>query len=289
MAGDVTADSRTAAAAPAAEAERPLVERPPDQAPIPYPVRFRLAYFALAVVLGAAAGGFILFMGWPEANERPFSSWAPTQDGEERWFEIADHVSARYRHPDGVKLVDVRPSPATIDSANASGERQSIPISAIIVRGRTSDFSDARLKVVRGNDTVMYALCGGGEGCSIDRGQPSRERGILLRREALELALYTYAYVDDVDAVVTLLPPVPGRNAQGEPAAISQLVYFRRRDLADELRVPLERLLPGRPSVSMPGPVARRVDQIVLPHMFNYSVQPGQLGDAVLILAPPES
>lgn len=295
MASDVTSENPAApaTAVPAAveDSGKPLIERVPRRTEdaLPYPLRFRLAYLALAVVLGAAVGGFVLFMGRPDTNETPFSAWQPTKDGEERWFEIADHVSARYLHPNGTKLVEVRPSPAVIDTANGQGERQRIPISAIIIRGRTSDFSDAEQKVVGDNDTLMFALCGGGEACAIDQGQPSDERGTLLRREALELALYTYAYVDGVDAVVALLPPIPGTDEQGQPAPVRRLVYFRKRDLNDALRLPLGRLLPGRPSLAMPPRVAERVEELVLPHLFEYTVQPGQLGDAVLILARTEA
>ena len=40
-------------------------------------------------------------------------------------------------------------------------------------------------------------------------GKPSQERLKVLHREALELALYTFRYLPDVEGVVTLLPPPP--------------------------------------------------------------------------------
>ena len=48
------------------------------------------------------------------------------------------------------------------------------------------------------------ARTGGCEGS-----QPSAERRRLLRREALELSLYSFRYLPDVTMVVTLLPPAP--------------------------------------------------------------------------------
>jgi hypothetical protein len=286
MAGDVAPEG-TAPAAPVEESGETLVQPPPRrEESLPYPMRFRLAYFALAMVLGAAVGGFVLFLGWPDSKEEPFSAWQPTKDGESRAWEIADHVSSRYRHPSGSRLVVVRPSPPVVQMPTVDGQREQVPIRAIFVRGRTTDLSDAEAKSVSENDTLIFSLCGGGEACAMDEGSPTRERGALLRREALELALYAYKYVDHVDTIVTLLPPVRTTTAQGQPANLQRLIYFRHSDLSHVLNVPLEKLLPGRPSLTMPPGISQTVDQLVVPRQFQYSVQPGQQGEALLILAP---
>jgi len=59
-----------------------------------------------------------------------------------------------------------------------------------------------------GGNTVAYNLCGiGGKNCSIGTGAPSTDRLLLLRREALELALYTFKYLGGTDNVLAVLPP----------------------------------------------------------------------------------
>ncbi len=60
--------------------------------------------------------------------------------------------------------------------------------------------------------------------CALPNATP--EHITLLQRESLELALYTFKYMDDIDAVVALLPATGGEN----PA-----VYLRRRALEKQL------------------------------------------------------
>ena len=80
---------------------------------------------------------------------------------------------------------------------------------------------------------LMYTLNGLGPKGSVRGGKPSEERHLLLRREALELALYTFRYVEDVDLVVALLPPrkmtaaeekaVAAANAKGDTATAQRI------------------------------------------------------------------
>ncbi len=66
---------------------------------------------------------------------------------------------------------------------------------------------------------VLYQLNGLGPNGSIMGGKPSRARLKLVHREALELALYTFRYLPDVEMVVTLLPAAaaPRRRRRGRP------------------------------------------------------------------------
>ena len=89
---------------------------------------------------------------------------------------------------------------------------------------------------------VLYQLCGLGPNCAIDRGKPSRRRAFLLKREGLELALYSLHYLG-VKQVVVLLPPPPGR-------AQTVAMYFRQGDVASQLDRPLTAsLTPRAPTV----------------------------------------
>ena len=74
----------------------------------------------------------------------------------------------------------------------------------------------------------MYILCGAGgpPNCTINAGKPTEERAEVLRREALELALYTFRYVDHTDSVLISFPPKDVRY----------VMYFKKGDLSDQLR-----------------------------------------------------
>ena len=66
-------------------------------------------------------------------------------------------------------------------------------------------------------NTVQYELCGLGKNCSITEGKPTTRAAQLLRREALELALYSFRYFDGIDSTLVLLPP----RADGNEATAS--------------------------------------------------------------------
>ena len=87
----------------------------------------------------------------------------------------------------------------------------------------------------------MYTLNGLGPHGSIKGGKPTNERGALVRREALELALYTFRYIDDVDMVVALLPPLPPKKGQAtdDAAARARALFYRPGDLKPELDRPI--------------------------------------------------
>jgi hypothetical protein len=90
---------------------------------------------------------------------------------------------------------------------------------------------------------VLYQLCGLTATCAIDKGKPTKERGLLLRRAALELALYSFRYLEDVKQVVVLTPPV-----KGDVQTVA--LYFQRNQVRNELARPLtSSLVPKTPSV----------------------------------------
>jgi hypothetical protein len=139
----------------------------------------------------------------------------------------------------------------------------------------------------------MFVLCGLGPRCSIREGQPSEERHQLLRREALELALYALKY-SEASSVIALLPPRPdaapdtatGTQAQENP---STALFFERKDFKRELEVPLRRtLLSAEPPqvAEISSLEAPTIDRLTTPHLFSYEFQQAQEGSAILILAP---
>ena len=114
------------------------------------------------------------------------------------------------------------------------------------------------VSLLSGN-TIAYNLCGiGGKDCAIWVGTPSTNRLLLLRREALELALYTFKYISGVENVVAILPP--GRTVHDEHAdqelcrrptaqrpgkPIDLAVLFVRQELQPLLEQPLSRHAAG--------------------------------------------
>jgi hypothetical protein len=82
----------------------------------------------------------------------------------------------------------------------------------------------------------MYSMCGLGTSCEIASGTPSVERGRLVRREILELALYTFKYAHGIQNVIALMPTTPGKTAK-------YVVYLRKSDLDAKLKQPLDTTL----------------------------------------------
>jgi hypothetical protein len=126
-------------------------------------------------------------------------------------------------------------------------------------------------------------LAGLGDACAIEEGKPSPERNRLLRRESLELAFYTFKYVDDVDSVITLLPP-PAGSQEGATA-----LFLEKRAFEAELSRPLASTLeePERPAVlEVPELETVKIDRLTRPFLYGYEFQPLQNQSAVLILAP---
>jgi hypothetical protein len=127
----------------------------------------------------------------------------------------------------------------------------------------------------------MYILCGDGPKCSIKEGKPSLARGAVLRREALELALYTLRYVDGAESVVAFFPPQTGKDP-------TFAFYFAKSDFSDELRNPLRQTLP-HPKLQVPGVLTsselKTVNALTTPREFRFAVQTDQSGARVLLLA----
>ena len=100
-------------------------------------------------------------------------------------------------------------------------------------------------------DAWAYVLCGFGTNCAISGGKPSVERYDLLRREALELALYTFKYNHSIQSVLAYMPPAKAANASGQ--ATPSLIFLRRGDVKQALDQPLKTtLLPPKTNLK-PG------------------------------------
>jgi hypothetical protein len=201
-----------------------------------------------------------------------WSSWHPTgtADGP---TEIADHVGHEYKLPNGKQLVAVTGGPLVIAG---------LPIT-VAIRQTAAQGGDIKLYDGSG---VLFRLCGLGPKCAISEGKASTQRHLLLRREALELALYSFRYLGVSEAVV-FLPPRKGQSP-------TQAVFFQRgdKDLATAVARPLDAtLVQQTPSISgvTRSPDANLVNTITTTKLFKFSfTQANQDARAFLVLDPLE-
>ena len=246
-----------------------------------YEFRFVAVYATLGAVLIAAIAAFAVLVVKPgHKSPAAWSSWEPTPGTVAKMSsQIADHVSQSY-HLDqtGAQLVAVVSSKPTVTSGTSN-----IAIKAIAIRKAAN--TNTGIEVLTGNDvsaSEMFTFCGLGTHCSIAGGKASSERGRLVRREALEVALYTFKFVPSIKSVIAFMPPPPG-------ATTSPLVFLRKADLTEVLDRPLRATLP-RATPPLPTEIdpaeAATIDQLTLPSTFSFQLQGLQSGGAALVLDP---
>lgn len=250
-----------------------------------YRRRFAYIYLALALVAGVGIGALIVLVSRPDAAPDPvWSAWEPNGSETARVRQIADHVAKAYRTPAGDQLVVALGGPPTVTAGGGETSTSPIPIRAIAVRPDTStgQAEEDDIEIHDASNSMQFVLCGLGDGCAIDEGAPSQARHSLLRREALELALYTFKYVDGIDSVTVFLPPPPG----GESPATA--VFLRRGDVRTELAKPLRRTMsPGAPPLGeIPAAELQTLNRITLPRLYQFEYTQAQDLSAVLVLDP---
>jgi hypothetical protein len=270
---------------PPRSGSEPVQRRP--TVPSGFKNRFGFLFGALAGVVVAAAVAVVLVVatGGPksaadEGLAPNWSKWRPsTSDIQAGAAQIADHVGSEYTHPDGRQLVKVTAGGLGIDVAlrPASG-----PISVINGHG------------------ILYQLNGLGPNGSIKGGKPSVARHRLVRREALELALYTFRYLPGVDMIVTLLPPPPPADDQKNAASSGvagltstaanpddqHAVFYRPGDLKPQLQVPLGVTMSAKAPqpAQLVGAEGRTVDALTLSNTFKWSLMHAQDSTPYLVL-----
>ncbi|MBV8080525.1 MAG: hypothetical protein JO186_09150 [Actinobacteria bacterium] len=239
-----------------------------------YTTRFTIVYGALAGILLAAVGAFVILVVKPgHRSPAPWSAWKPAVGSLSTMAsEIANHVSHEYKlNSSGAQLVAVVPSKPTVTSGTTN-----ISIKAIAIR-KTPNY-----EILNSNKSEMYTFCGLGDHCSIASGTPSSERGRLVRREALEVALYTFKFIPSVDSVIAFMPPAPGSTS-------SSLLFLQKKNYKDELSHPLKSTLrlAAPPLPTQPDDVeANTIDSLTLSSIFSYQLTALQTGGAALVLNP---
>ena len=238
--------------------------------------RFSVAYLALATLLGVAIGTLVMLVERPAPAPPPL--WSPWQPNEAsrvaRQQQIASHVGSQYHLNGGKRLVRV----VVRDPDASPNPIRDVAVARNLDPKQQSDV----LGVVDSTKTAMYILCGDGPHCSIKEGKPSVARGTVLRREALELALYSFRYLDDTDSVVAFFPPQKGQD-------LNHVYFFAKSDFKDQLDAPLRFTLP-QSKLHVPGSLApherRTIDALTVPRQFRFALRRERGGANVLVLAP---
>jgi len=247
-----------------------------------YRFRFGLVYVILAALVGAAVGSFIVLVSRPDlAPEPSWSSWQPEGSRIARVRQIADRIPKAYELPSGEQLAVARGSDLAVRT-----EAEDIPVETIFVRPDTSrgQAEETDIATYDGGKTISYALCGLGTSaqCAIPETARSDGSFTMLRRHALELSLYSFKYVDDVDSVLVFMPLSTKGEANGS-------IFFRRVELATELDRPIRQLLPSQvPTVGNLGDAELGdIIRLTEPRIYGYQFDAGPDGKPLLVLAPP--
>jgi hypothetical protein len=280
--------------------------------PSPHSGRFRTVT-ALLVALGIGAIVVAVSVAVGGRRSAPagakWSQWKPPDGGAQGAQDIANFVAPFYRIDSVNQLALV--TVVNLESAAAAqaqqqaaggGTASSGTASGLQVAVRPSSTS-SQVSLLSGN-TIAYNLCGiGGKDCAIGVGKPSANRLLLLRREALELALYTFKYIGNTQNVVAILPPghteatptlsknpPTSARAQAAPKPIDIAVLFVRQELSPLLQHPLGQILPEQvpPTVGemRKAPEAGLVDQLTARGLFSEQLQQAQDGSNLIVLNP---
>lgn len=264
---------------PAATESTPASTMPVASPPQRFTARFATVYTTLGIVGAGAVTGLILLVILPGAHHAAaWSAWKPdTTNVTKAITEITQHVAPTYRlGENGGQLVALIATKPEVTSGTTN-----IAINAVAVRKAPQ--SNTGIQVYLDTSSMeQVTLCGLGAHCSIATGTATQERGRLVRREALEVALYAFKFVPGLNSIATFLPPAPGQTT-------TNILYLRKTDLSDQLSQPLSKTLP---LTTPPLPSAEdtteksMIDKLTLPHLFTYELTALQAGGAALVLDP---
>ena len=232
---------------------------------------FRLAYGVLALAFWISVAGFVvLITRQHDSKSTEWSQWKPNAQGLTGAHEIAQRLSPTYKSANGTQLVAVQEALPFYQ-----GER----VAAVGVRRLTSKGQIAPYIGVFGTDrTLIYVFCGLETSCSLQGTTTSAEE-LVLRREALELSLYAFKYLKNVDQVVSLVQTVKDGGTSA--------VFLRKQDLKPELDHPLRDTLPlvtPPPAGSGNAKESAVIDALTLQNTFPAHYESLPDGDAILVL-----
>jgi hypothetical protein len=223
----------------------------------------------LVVVCGFFAVLILFGMLVSHGTSNSWSSYKPRGgDVFTKAQNMADHVAPAYKY-NGQPIAVVQAQPLLYQDAVVDG----IAFTRTPFRKIGSPFKQFEPS----GSTVAYVFCGTAPKC----GLPSigaEDTVPLLRRETLELALYTFKYSPSVQSIVGLLPPAGNAN---------YAIYLRRKNFANELSKPLDATLPQHKVLSYEqlSPVEKAtVDRLTVQSTYQSQFSQGANGRTLLVL-----
>jgi hypothetical protein len=245
-------------------------------------VGIAVAAIAIAVVVASRGSNRVTAV-----NSAHWSSWTPDSSGSTAVSEIAQFVAPYYRSSGAQQLSVI--TPMRLSQATAAGTTTGRGLVVAVNKGTTGSQS---LGLLTGT-TIAYEVCGlGVKNCEL-AGAPSVDRMLLLRREALQLALYTFKYISGSQNVVVVLPPGHTVTASGaDKKGVTVALVFLRRNLQPWLNVPIARTLQqfapelSELNVWSKTQEAALVDQVTAHSLFSSQVEALQEGGSALVLTP---
>lgn len=245
--------------------------------------RFMIGYVVVVVMVGAMLVTLAIITRDSGSSAQTVAGGVPVrEDGFQRAREIATEVARQYRGANGEQIVAVTAQP---------GEVSGLPLQFIAFRhGRNRPLTEGDVTIVEPGATALYNFCGlGGEqNCSLP-GEPTPERLMLLRREAVELSMYTFRFLPEIQTVVSLLPPVS--RGEGQPPQ-TFAVHFERRHLENVLNQPFSRILPEQPPYSegdLTEGESEMINRLTETRLFSSSFEQLQTQGVILNLSPPSA
>jgi hypothetical protein len=266
---------------PVPSEELPRLERPQAV----HGGRFMIGYMVVVLMVGAVLVTLAVITRGGSSSSSTSAQVAgiPVKEsGFQRAREIATEIGRQYRGENGEQIVAVTAQP---------GEVSGLPLQYIALRhGRNRPLTEGDVSVIDPGETALFSFCGlgGQQNCSLP-GEASADRMMLLRREAVELSLYTFKFLPEVETVVSLFPPVP--RGEGQPSQ-TFAVYFQRRHLESLLGQPISKTLPERGPFAQgditPGE-AETINRLTETRVFTSSFEQLQTQGVILNLAPPSA
>jgi hypothetical protein len=233
-----------------------------------YSRRFAVAQLLVMVAFAAVLLSFAYLISRSDSGQA-WSSFKPK--GHEtigKAQNLANYVAPRYVF-NGAPIAVVQAQPLQFGKAEVDG--------IAFMRAPAQGVGSPAAQFEPAENTMLYVFCGPAAACGLPA-EGAADMIVLLREEALELALYTLKYWPDVDSVVTLLPP----SKTEKPALL-----LRRRKLKDQLSKPLEATLPKHDFVS-PSSVTEaeleRVARLTQSSIFFSSFEQTSNGHTLLLL-----
>jgi hypothetical protein len=230
---------------------------------------FRLAYGVLALAFWISVAGFVVLLTQHHHDQAvAWSKWRPKAQGLLGAREIAQEVSPTYLAPNGTQLAVVQEQLPIYQGTRVAA----VGVRRLAPTGQVSPY----IGLFNTDRTLIYAFCGLGTNCSL-QGASSSVQQRSVRREALELSLYAFKYLKNVDQVVSLVQTVK----DGGTSAI----FLRKTDLKAELDHPLRATLPLKtPPLGTDKREATVIDDLTRQNTLPAHFESLPDGDSILVL-----